>query len=109
MLLNRPFSTIGMPYYKETLFSAWGGDQVFEVGQFPRAVDTELNATLTKWGLMAENPGTSHRNQVETMVKPDAHQKHNSNYEIIEKDPLGAYAYVRINYGHHGISDFDFQ
>ncbi len=98
-----------MPYYKETLLSAWGGDQIYEVGQYPRAVDVELNPTLTKWGLMAENRGTNHRNQLETTARSDANQKHSSNRDVIEKDLPGLYDHVRINYGHHGISDFDFQ
>lgn len=98
-----------MPYYKESLLSAWGGDQVFEVGQLPGELDAELNPTLTKWGLMAEKRGTKHRNQVETVVKPNVNDEQHAHLKASLQDGLSLYTHVRINYGHHGISDFDFQ
>ena len=98
-----------MPYYKENLLSAWGSDQVFEVGHKSLEVDIELSPTLTKWGLVAENPGNGHRNQVQPRDKLETNGKDDAQRGAADKDPLGPYANVRIKYGSHGISGFDFQ
>ena len=98
-----------MPFYKENLLSAWGSDQVFEIGQPPLEVDTELTPTLTKWGLMAKNPGKKYRNQIQPKVQPDTNGKDDGQRGAADRDPLGPYANVRIKYGSHGISGFDFQ
>lgn len=37
--LTRPFNTIGMPYYRENLLSAWPSHLIFEVGAPPVKVD----------------------------------------------------------------------
>ncbi|KAI9715714.1 MAG: poly(A)-specific ribonuclease [Chrysothrix sp. TS-e1954] len=64
---NKPLSTIGMPYYREILLSAWPSYMTFEVGAPPAKMDPAMLAALTKAGLGAygPNPRARRRNQVE--------------------------------------------
>lgn len=40
--LSFPLSTVGMPYYTDTLLSAWPKDTKFKCGQMPQKIDPEL-------------------------------------------------------------------
>lgn len=97
-----------MPYYKEKLLSAWGGDQNFDVGNLPPDLDAEVQRRLkhTRFGQMAENPGKYHRNQVRPRTKLEIN---GSPKPAIGPDGLSLYANVKIIYGQRGIIDFDFQ
>ena len=106
---TRPYSIIGMPYYKETLLSAWSGDQVFEVGRPVIDVEAGLNVEHSKWGPIAKNPGKTLRNQLQAKTKLEANGKSKSQYGQLDTNFMGPYANVRIKYGSHGISGFDFQ
>ncbi|KAI9673043.1 MAG: poly(A)-specific ribonuclease [Caeruleum heppii] len=68
-----PLSSIGMPYYRERLLSAWTSPLVFEVGAPPPKIDPEILAslTLTDFGGFAQNPGKTRRNQVENTRSPE--------------------------------------
>ena len=61
-----PLSTIGMPYYREQLLSAWPHAPISEVGLPPPPIDPRLLKTARPGdiGLWAPNPRTSRRNQV---------------------------------------------
>lgn len=63
----RPLSSIGLPYYREPLFSAWPADIISDVGAPPVQLDPAFLATLkqTEWGLYGRNTRTLRRNQVE--------------------------------------------
>lgn len=54
-----------MPYYRETLLSAWPSHMVFEVGGPPVKVDPAIlnSLTRTEFGGYAPNPRTTLRNQ----------------------------------------------
>lgn len=100
---------IGMPYYKETLLSAWGSDQIFEVGHPALDAEAGLNVEHSKWGPIAMSPGKIHRNQLQQKAKIELNGKSKVQREYSDTHLLGPYANVRIKYGSHGISAFDFQ
>jgi PAB-dependent poly(A)-specific ribonuclease subunit 2 len=56
-----------MPYYRETLLSAWPSHLVSEVGAPPPRIDPQFLSTMTvtEWGGYGPNPKTTRRNQVE--------------------------------------------
>jgi PAB-dependent poly(A)-specific ribonuclease subunit 2 len=56
-----------MPYYRETLLSAWPGNMVTEIGVPPVKIDPQVLATLQErdWGFYGKNTRSSRRNQVE--------------------------------------------
>ena len=60
-----PFGTIGMPYYREQMLSAWPGAPVVEVGLPPEKLDVRLlrSARPNEVGVWAPNPRTGRRNQ----------------------------------------------
>ncbi|KAI0197632.1 PAB-dependent poly(A)-specific ribonuclease subunit PAN2 [Astrocystis sublimbata] len=63
-----PLSSVGMPYYREVMLSAWPGGMIAEVGGLPPVkVDPQLLATLseTEWGYYGKNTRPVRRNQVE--------------------------------------------
>ncbi|KAI9702842.1 MAG: poly(A)-specific ribonuclease [Candelina mexicana] len=62
-----PLSSIGMPYYREQLLSAWPSYLTFEVGNPPPRVDPEVLISMTPadFGGYAPNPRKTRRNQVE--------------------------------------------
>ncbi|KAL2257791.1 hypothetical protein VTK26DRAFT_9164 [Humicola hyalothermophila] len=64
---DTPLSSIGMPYYREPLFSAWPADIISDVGAPPLQLDPAFLATLkqTEWGLYGRNTRGLRRNQVE--------------------------------------------
>ena len=61
-----------MPYYRETLLSAWPSNLRFEVGNAPNKIDPALLAALTKTGFGAygPNPRSKRRNQVDDRRAP---------------------------------------
>ena len=66
-------NTIGMPYYREQLLSAWPSHMIFEVGAPPPKPDPQFMLTLknTDWGGYARNTKTGRRNQVENTRMAD--------------------------------------
>jgi PAB-dependent poly(A)-specific ribonuclease subunit 2 len=63
----RPLSSVGLPYYREPLFSAWPADIISDVGAPPVQLDPAFLATLkqTEWGFYGRNTRGLRRNQVE--------------------------------------------
>ncbi|KAI9806554.1 MAG: poly(A)-specific ribonuclease [Piccolia ochrophora] len=68
-----PLSSIGLPYYREQLLSAWPSHLIFEVGAPPAKVDPDILASMTptEFGGYASNPGTKRRNQLENTRSPE--------------------------------------
>ena len=62
---RRPLSTIGMPYYREQLLSAWTSTQLYEVGNPPVKIDPLILSDLrpSDIGSCARNPKKIRRNQ----------------------------------------------
>ncbi|KAB5583054.1 ubiquitin carboxyl-terminal hydrolase-domain-containing protein [Coniochaeta sp. 2T2.1] len=64
---DTPLNTIGMPYYRDMLASAWPPNLVSEVGAPPVRYDPTFIAGMkrTEWGLYGDNPRRTRRNQAE--------------------------------------------
>lgn len=71
---SRPLSSIGMPYYRETLLSAWPRNMITEVGKPPVKMDPALLATLQErpWGYYGKNTRSVRRNQVDVTPREEA-------------------------------------
>lgn len=70
--LKTPLNSIGMPFYREVLLSAWPSNMCFEVGAPPAKPDPDITKKLkrSEMGYWAPNPRKTRRNQVEkTRVK----------------------------------------
>ncbi|KAL2187287.1 hypothetical protein L209DRAFT_753216 [Thermothelomyces heterothallicus CBS 203.75] len=72
---DTPLSSVGMPYYREPLFSVWPSDIISDVGAPPVQLDPGFLSTLkqTEWGMYGRNTRGLRRNQVEdtrTCSKP---------------------------------------
>ncbi|KAF1982126.1 PAB-dependent poly(A)-specific ribonuclease subunit PAN2 [Aulographum hederae CBS 113979] len=63
---DEPLNKVGMPYYRETLLSAWPSHMVYEVGAPAAKIDPALLASLkrSELGGFAPNPRKTLRNQV---------------------------------------------
>ncbi|KAH8666304.1 PAB-dependent poly(A)-specific ribonuclease subunit PAN2 [Xylariales sp. PMI_506] len=70
---STPLSSVGMPYYRETLLSAWPQDAVYEVGAPPSKEDPHFLSTLQRrdWGWYGKNTRGLRRNQVEDTRRLD--------------------------------------
>ena len=70
---DTPLNTIGMPYYREQLLSAWPKDEVYDIGAPPPKEDLEVLKSLTQrnWGYYGKTFRSSRRNQVEDTRKLD--------------------------------------
>lgn len=62
---NTPLSSIGMPYYREPLLSAWPTSLVSDAGAPPEKLDPKFVSSLTtiEWGAYGRNPKNVRRNQ----------------------------------------------
>ncbi|GAP92580.2 putative PAB-dependent poly -specific ribonuclease subunit PAN2 [Rosellinia necatrix] len=75
---DSPLSSVGMPYYREQLLSAWPGNMITGVvGLPPARVDPQYLATLqeTDWGFYGKNTRPLRRNQVEDVRSSETPQK----------------------------------
>ncbi|TVY87329.1 PAN2-PAN3 deadenylation complex catalytic subunit, partial [Lachnellula willkommii] len=65
--VNTPLNTIGMPYYREQLLSAWPSHMIFEVGAPPSKLEPQLVSSLKRadWFDFAANTRNVRRNQIE--------------------------------------------
>ncbi|TGJ86618.1 hypothetical protein E0Z10_g2144 [Xylaria hypoxylon] len=74
---SRPLSSVGVPYYREVLLSAWPGNMVTEVGLPPVKIDPQVVATLQEreWGFYGKNTRQLRRNQVEDVRSSESPQK----------------------------------
>jgi PAB-dependent poly(A)-specific ribonuclease subunit 2 len=66
---DSPLNSIGMPYYRDVLLSAWPSHNIYEVGAPPVRIDPQLLSTLTtpegcNWSY-GPNPRKKRRNQAE--------------------------------------------
>jgi PAB-dependent poly(A)-specific ribonuclease subunit 2 len=135
---NRPLNTVGMPYYRDMLLSAWP-DKISEVGGLPPRIDmTQMKRSDI--GYYANNKARARPNVVEytrleaatnnTIVAPKflsqkARESNNSNEEApadalaamndlnivaeTHEDIPNIYKYVEIKYSKFGVDDFDFE
>ncbi|KAI9712687.1 MAG: poly(A)-specific ribonuclease [Bogoriella megaspora] len=64
---DTPLSTVGMPYYREVLLSAWPSHMIFEVGAPPSKPDPTLMSSLKRAeiGYYGPNPRKTRRYQAE--------------------------------------------
>jgi PAB-dependent poly(A)-specific ribonuclease subunit 2 len=65
-ITRRPLNSIGMPYYREQLLSAWPTHLISDVGAPPQKIEPQFMSTLTPidWGAYGRNTKTTKRNQV---------------------------------------------
>lgn len=65
LIPQRPLNSIGLPYYRETLFSAWPGHMIFEVGAPTPKIDPAILSALTRVDSVSYAPNTrkTRRNQ----------------------------------------------
>ena len=63
---NKPLNSIGMPFYRETLFSAWPDHMTFDIGAPAAQIDPEVLTKLSRGDSIAyaPNPRKTRRNQV---------------------------------------------
>lgn len=66
-IIFRPLSTVGMPYYREQLLSAWTSAQLYEVGNPPVKINPKILNSLRphEIGSWAPNPRIVQRNQAD--------------------------------------------
>ncbi|KAK4164535.1 ubiquitin carboxyl-terminal hydrolase-domain-containing protein [Cladorrhinum sp. PSN259] len=64
---DKPLSLIGMPFYRDTLFSAWPVDIISDMSAPPMSFDTSYLATLVQrdWGYYGQNSKKLRRNYIE--------------------------------------------
>ena len=100
-----------MPSYKDRLLSAWGNDEIYEVGHPPPEIDQEImkNAQIRPYGTAAPNPGKIRRNQVPQRSPGRTNGTSKEKTKSLLLDELSYYTNVKIIYGNFGIKDFDFQ
>ncbi|KAI5296428.1 poly(A)-specific ribonuclease [Ascosphaera acerosa] len=130
-----PLNVVGMPYYKETLLSAWPSHLVFDMGKPPEKLDPAVAHFMRpgELGHYAPYPRKTRRYQVEsnrsntsleTALMPPRFlsEKTRSDVEAatdalaaaalendLEEDPLLKYSNVEIKYSRFGVDDFDFK
>ena len=77
-LSNKPLSSIGMPFYREALLSAWPAHMIFDVGGLPSKIDPEILNKLSRTDTVAyaPNPRKTRRNQA--LDTRRHHEKHDS-------------------------------
>lgn len=63
----RPLSTVGMPFYREQLLSAWPSHMIFEVGAPPPKLDHQLMTSFKpmEWGGYGRLARPGQRNVIE--------------------------------------------
>ncbi|KAL8628273.1 hypothetical protein Q9189_006045 [Teloschistes chrysophthalmus] len=66
--------TVGMPYYREKLLSAWSEDHVYQVGLLPPRIDPDILKQLdpSHIGYRASNPRKTLRNQIDRLSIVDS-------------------------------------
>ncbi|KAF8457687.1 putative PAB-dependent poly(A)-specific ribonuclease subunit [Terfezia claveryi] len=131
---DTPLNSVGVPYYREPLLSAWPSHLTFTVGKPPPKIDVDILQTMTPadFGGYAKNPRRTRRNQVDTEpqdLNPPAPRFLSEKGK--EKDKFGAdaeqavmvdekgtrrlfdvpshYKKVEIKYSRFGVDDFDFE
>ncbi|KAG0240611.1 poly(A)-specific ribonuclease [Actinomortierella wolfii] len=134
---NDPLSSIGMPYYREQLLSAWPAKTVFNVGRKSQPIPSAIldNMKMIDFVGYAPNPGTHLRNQAPSLPKSNIRDtpkfrseqqkelfwgrrkssgvRSLDNGEEEEQDLTTGkmpkyYKRVEIKYSKFGVEDFDF-
>ncbi|KAF3936725.1 hypothetical protein ABW19_dt0201357 [Dactylella cylindrospora] len=134
---HTPLSAVGMPYYRDTLLSAWPSHMVFEVGKALPKIDPDILNKMQMHDFVgfAPNPRRTRRYQVESTKateKPgqvqapkfrsekaregDAEDKQDENTpwsavdgDLRPFDVPAMYHKVEIKYSKFGVDDFDFE
>ncbi|KAI5919619.1 PAB-dependent poly(A)-specific ribonuclease subunit PAN2 [Camillea tinctor] len=75
--LDTPLSSVGMPYYREVLLSAWPSHMVSDIGAPAVKIDPQILATLQEreWGYYGKNIRPLRRNQVENTRNNESPQR----------------------------------
>lgn len=136
---NTPLNSIGMPYYREELLSAWPQHLVFEIPKEPMRIDADILAHSSTAGY-APYHGRKPRNFVErsrkgdegivqpkflsqqgrakNSIQPKEDKKGHSDsaLDVLAGDDTArlhevpaSYRKLEIKYSRFGVDDFDFQ
>ncbi|KAK9492754.1 ubiquitin carboxyl-terminal hydrolase-domain-containing protein [Lipomyces doorenjongii] len=123
-----PLSTVGMPYYREKLLSAWPSDMVFNVARPPEPIDPEILATMKMVDFVGYAPFPKrHRRYVTESLPYSNYSKAESKTPMFRSeqdkiltqngtsrtmeattDPVESFKKVEIKYSKFGVEDFDF-
>ncbi|KAK9478140.1 ubiquitin carboxyl-terminal hydrolase-domain-containing protein [Lipomyces japonicus] len=124
-----PLNSIGMPYYKDKLLSAWPNDMIFNVGGRSPGIDPEILGSMKMVDFVgyAPFPRRQRRYVTETSLyfnlkgsndlktpmfrseQEKLQSKGNKPQEIIEEtDPVEIFKKVEMKYSRFGVDDFDF-
>ncbi|KAK9240841.1 ubiquitin carboxyl-terminal hydrolase-domain-containing protein [Lipomyces kononenkoae] len=123
-----PLNTVGMPYYKEKLLSAWPPDMVFNVARPPEPMDPEILATMKMVDFVGYAPFPKrHRRYVTESLPYSNYSKTESKTPMFRSeqdkvsaqlgtsrtmeattDPVESFKKVEIKYSKFGVEDFDF-
>jgi len=129
-----PLNTIGVPYYRDQLLSAWPSHMVFETGKMPPKIDPDILSKMKMLDFVgyAPNPRRTRRYQVESIKTVDKNlvvqaprfrsekkegvnePEHHSPWshtpgELRPFDVPAMYQTVEIKYSRFGVDDFDFE
>lgn len=129
---DTPLNSIGMPYYREKLLSAWPSDMIFNVGAPTPPIDPEILATMKTVDFVgyapfpkrsrryvAESLPTStnsktnlktpmFRSQLDKLIAQNGAAAATQIAEAIT-DPVESFKKVDIKYSRFGVEDFDFE
>ncbi|KAF9984930.1 poly(A)-specific ribonuclease, partial [Modicella reniformis] len=133
---NDPLSSIGMPYYKEQLLSAWPPKTIYPVGRKPQPIPSSIldNMKMSDFVGYARNPGIGRRNQAPSLPKVKIRdtpkfrseqqkelyfgKRKGSTAAMLDQDEKEIdlttgvvpkyYRRVEIKYSKFGVEDFDF-
>ncbi|KAK9457055.1 ubiquitin carboxyl-terminal hydrolase-domain-containing protein [Dipodascopsis uninucleata] len=122
-----PLNTVGMPYYRDKLLSAWPGEMIFNVARRSPPIDQEILSNMKTVDFVgyAPFPKRHKRYVTESLTfKSDnnsdgkvpmfrSEQDRHGQSSILTKsmnddDPIEPFRKVEIKYSRFGVEDFDF-
>ncbi|RPA72773.1 PAB-dependent poly(A)-specific ribonuclease-like protein subunit pan2 [Ascobolus immersus RN42] len=128
--MNTPLNTIGMPYYRETLLSAWPSHMVFNVGRPPAKIDPDILSTIKPGGYVPF-PKRTRRYQIDASggnnkltapqflsEKKKNEQRASGDFDAEFSEDRSTrrlfdipkmYRKLEIKYSKFGVDDFDFE
>ncbi|KAK9473883.1 ubiquitin carboxyl-terminal hydrolase-domain-containing protein [Dipodascopsis tothii] len=118
-----PLNSVGMPYYRNTLLSAWPPEMVFNAGRRSPPIDPEILASMKTVDFVGFAPFPKKHRRYVTETRPHLSKGHDpktpkfrseqekSGVEAVvpaDDEPQDAYRKVEIKYSKFGVQDFDF-
>ncbi|KAK7208564.1 PAB-dependent poly(A)-specific ribonuclease subunit PAN2 [Myxozyma melibiosi] len=129
-----PLNSVGMPYYREKLLSAWPGDMIFDCGRTSSPIDPEILATMKTVDFVGYAPFPKRlRRYVTEPLPTNTTNRTNSKTPMFRSqldkliaqngaaaaaakqtaeattDPVESFKKVDIKYSRFGVEDFDFE